>query len=340
MTARSIPPAENERSARDEPGDVPAQAKPVEVDPEAAGAPAGGESEADENAAGVNKNEADEDAAEGSDAAGADENPAGQGEPSAGEAVEDQPAVEEPGDGVADNGGSPRPRRLTAATGIMALLLALLGFTFVVQVRSVAVDPTLAAARQEDLVRILTDLDAHEDRLRQDIAELEETRSRLTTAGESQQEALAEAARRADELGILAGTLPAAGPGLTVEIRAGIQALTAATLLDAVQEMRGAGAEAIQITDGSGGEVRVVASTYFLDHERGVVVDGVLLRSPYTVTVIGEPETVAPALRIPGGVVEKVHGAGGTVAVHEEPAGVEVTVVREPAPLQYARPVS
>jgi uncharacterized protein YlxW (UPF0749 family) len=256
-------------------------------------------------------------------------------EPEAEEPEAEEPEAEEPG------GAGKRPRRrLTAASAVVALLLALLGFTFVVQVRSVATDPTMAAARQEDLVRILADLDAHEERLRQEIAELEVTRDRLMTAGQSQQEALAEAARRADELGILSGTLPATGPGLRVEIRAGLEPVTAAMLLDAVQEMRGAGAEAIQITDGAGGEVRVVASTYFIDHERGVIIDGELLRSPYTITVIGEPQTIRPALTIPGGVVEKVHAGGGTVTMHEEPDRVEVAVVREPAALQYARPVS
>src|SRR5690554_4268669 len=56
-------------------------------------------------------------------------------------------------------------RRVTPANVVVALLLALLGFTLVVQVKSVSTDPTLAAARQEDLVRILSDLDAREERL-------------------------------------------------------------------------------------------------------------------------------------------------------------------------------
>src|SRR5690625_4199222 len=119
---------------------------------------------------------------------------------------------------VPDGSGAGRRRRLTPATAMVALLLLLLGFTMVWQMRSVATDPTLSSARQEDLVRILADLDAHEFRLRQDIAELDETLRRLTTAGQSQEEALAEAARRADELGILAGTLPVAGPGVEVVI--------------------------------------------------------------------------------------------------------------------------
>ena len=43
--------------------------------------------------------------------------------------------------------------------GVIAVLVALLGFTLVVQFRSNA-DAELATARQEDLVRILSDLEA------------------------------------------------------------------------------------------------------------------------------------------------------------------------------------
>jgi uncharacterized protein YlxW (UPF0749 family) len=236
-------------------------------------------------------------------------------------------------------------RRFGATRAVVVLLLALLGFSLAVQVRSVADDPTLAALGQEDLVRILANLDAHEERLREEIADLEDTQRRLTTAGESQQEALAEAERRADELGILAGTLPAKGPGLIVRLAGPPEAVSAARLLDAVQELRGAGAEAMQIEggqpdSGGGAVVRVVASTYFVDADQGIIVDAVTLRGPYLITVIGEPLTLAPALNIPGGVVPTVEQGGGTVTVQEEPGGVEVSALRTPSALQYARPAS
>jgi uncharacterized protein YlxW (UPF0749 family) len=267
-------------------------------------------------------------------------------QPAEEEPAEEEPADEEPAaadDEPAEDAGEPagRPRRLSGTSLLVAGLLALLGFTFAIQVRSVAEDPTVAALDEEDLVRILANLDAHEERLQQEIGELQDTQRRLTTAGESQQEALAEAARRADELGILAGTLPAVGPGVVVTLRGGPAGISAATLLDAVQELRSAGAEAMQIDGAGGGSVRVVASSYLLDGEDGVVVvDGTPLRSPYTITAIGEAETLAPALRIPGGVVASVEEDGGTVTVQEEPAGVDVSTVREPAAPQYARPDS
>ncbi|MPZ27699.1 MAG: DUF881 domain-containing protein [Micromonosporaceae bacterium] len=262
-------------------------------------------------------------------------------EPSAEPAPE--PEVEAPAVEAEVEAAAPEPagrRRVGGTRLVVALLLGLLGFTFAIQVRSVADDPTVAALGEEDLVRILANLDAHEERLQQDIRELQETSQRLRTTGESQQEALAEAARRADELGILAGTLPAEGPGVTVTLRGAGGAVTADTLLDAVQELRGAGGEAIQVQGADRAPVRVVASSYFVDGPDGIVVDGRTLRGPYTLVVIGEPETLTPALHIPGGVVESVQQDGGTVTVHEEPGGVEVSAVRQPEALQHARPDS
>jgi uncharacterized protein YlxW (UPF0749 family) len=267
-----------------------------------------------------------------------EEEPAPDGEP----ALEGEPVDAEPASEAAlAPDARPAGRRPGGGTRlVVALLLGLLGFTFAIQVRSVAEDPTVAALGEEDLVRILANLDALEQRLRDDIEELQDTRRRLTTAGQSQQEALAEAERRADELGILAGTLPAEGPGVRVVVHGGPQVVTASTLLDAVQELRGAGAEAIQIEGAGGSPIRVVAATYFLDGPNGVLVDGQQLRSPYTLIAIGAAQTLTPALHIPGGVVESVQQDGGTVTVHEEPGGVQVLAVRQPQTLRYARPDS
>ncbi len=97
---------------------------------------------------------------------------------------------------------------------MIALLVGLLAFALVVQIKSNTGDSQLASARQDDLVRILSDLNAREQRLRAEISELEQTRTQLASGAQGREAALAEARRRADELGILAGTLPAKGEGL------------------------------------------------------------------------------------------------------------------------------
>ncbi|WFE35734.1 DUF881 domain-containing protein [Micromonospora sp. WMMD975] len=231
-------------------------------------------------------------------------------------------------------------RRLTSAGAMIAVLLALLGFTLVVQLKTTSTDPTLAATREEDLVRISSDLDARERRLRQDIEALEESQRQLRSGEQGRQAALEEATRRADELGILAGTLPAVGPGLEVRFSGPDKAMSSTRILDAVQELRGAGAEAMQIQGADGTAVRIIASTYFVEASGGgLLVDGRRLGGPYSLLVIGDPATMRTALNIPGGVVSAVREAGGNVT-SEDREVVEVSQLHAPIKLDHARPVS
>ncbi|MFV2100829.1 DUF881 domain-containing protein [Micromonospora sp. LOL_024] len=232
-------------------------------------------------------------------------------------------------------------RRFSSAAVMIAVLLVLLGFTLAVQLKTTSTDSSLAAARQEDLVRILYDLEAREFRLRQDIAALEESQRQLRSGEQGRQAALEEATRRADELGILAGSLPARGPGLAVRFQAGAAKPTSAVrVLDAVQELRGAGAEAMQISGGDRATVRIVASTYFLNGENGsLIVDGRRLTGPFVITVIGDASTMRTALNIPGGVVAQVAGDGGNVIVEDREVA-EVSALHVPRPLEHARPVA
>jgi uncharacterized protein YlxW (UPF0749 family) len=227
-------------------------------------------------------------------------------------------------------------RRMTSAGTLIALLLALFGFTLVVQLRSNDGDQGLATARQEDLVRILSDLDASDSRLQSQINALEQSQRQLSSGVAGRQAALAEAQKRADELGLLAGTLPGRGPGLVITL----DRVKASAILNAVQELRGAGGEVLQLTGSNGLSVRIVASSYFVDAEGGgIIADSAKLAAPYTLSVIGQPQTMQTALQIPGGVVASVNSGGGSVTL-EQRSTVEVTAVRKATTLQYAKPAS
>src|SRR5206468_12312488 len=113
---------------------------------------------------------------------------------------EEEPGGEyEPDTGVIHAPG--RARRMSVAGAIIGLLLGLLGFALVVQLRSNASDPELATARPEDLVRILSDLEARQDRLRQEISQLQDSQRQLASGVQGREAALQEARRRADDLG-------------------------------------------------------------------------------------------------------------------------------------------
>jgi uncharacterized protein YlxW (UPF0749 family) len=230
-----------------------------------------------------------------------------------------------------------RRKRVSAAGMVIGLLLGLLGFAFVAQIDSKS-DQQLSSARPEDLVRILSDLDSRKDRLQQEITTLEGTQQQLALGTEGRQAALNAATKRAADLGILAGTVPAMGPGITVTFKPGNQGLKASLILDAIEELRDAGAEAMQIQGNDGMAVRIVASTSFIDGTGGMVVDGRQLTGSYLVTVIGEPSTMQTALNIPDGVVDTVHAAGGNVSV-TQPGTVRVTALHQAASPRYAHPV-
>ncbi len=199
--------------------------------------------------------------------------------------------------------------RATRSQAAVALLCGLLGFALVTQVRSTEQTQGLSAARQEDLIGILNDLTARSERLRAELADLQASQQRLATGSDQQAAALEEAQRRVQTLGILAGTVPAQGPGIVLTIQDPKGKVPADVLLDALEELRDAGAEAIQI-----GPVRVVASTYLLGDASGVSVDGVPVAAPYRFLVIGDPRTLSAALAIPGGVVDTVAAQGGGAA--------------------------
>ena len=86
--------------------------------------------------------------------------------------------------------------------------------------------------------------------------------------------------------------------------------MTAGILLDAIQELRGAGAEAIQV-DG----VRIVVSSYVDGDPGELVVDGVPISAPYDIRVIGPSDDLDVALNVSGGVVADVARFGGTTRV-------------------------
>jgi uncharacterized protein YlxW (UPF0749 family) len=248
------------------------------------------------------------------------------------------------GSGSGDGAGNGAPRwwaqRLPTRSGaLIGVLLALLGFALAVQLKGNDQDQELAGARQEDLVRILDDLDSRKERLQREISSLNVQKQQISSGEQGRQAALNEARQRADELGILAGTLAAQGPGLSVRFAAGKDAIPAGVVLDAVEELRGAGAEAMQISGSSGGSVRIVASTSFVDSGAGLLVDSKRLTGPYTVLVIGDPSTMQAALNIPGGVVDTVRRAGGRVEVGE-PRVVRVSQLRPVSTPRFARPVS
>lgn len=226
-----------------------------------------------------------------------------------------------------------RPRSRGQITA--AFLLAVVGFASVVQVQSQERNNDYEGMREEDLVQLLNSLAGASQRAENEIAQLEQTRSSLRSDTDSRQAALTQARDRASVLGILAGTLPAVGPGVVVKVKDPELKVGIDQMLNGIEELRDAGAEAIEINN----TVRVVAQTSLEDGEGGIVVDDTLLEPPYTLEVIGDSHTLSQALNFTGGFVDDIEGEpiNGQVEIAQR-QDVEVEALAEPRQPEYAEP--
>jgi uncharacterized protein YlxW (UPF0749 family) len=225
--------------------------------------------------------------------------------------------------------GGRRDRKAAATIGVLTLLL---GFAFAVQVRNTGTDEALVSAREQDLVVLLDNQTAAEDRLRQEIADQQAVLDQLGNTDNQAAAALEDARERAEALDVLNGSIAATGPGLELTIRDPEGRVEPATVLNAVQELRGAGAETMQVDD-----VRVGVSTAVTGDAGAIEVDGRPVTAPYTFLVIGSPQDLETAMSIPGGVIAKVRQRGGTVSIVQSEE-VLVDALRPLDAPEYARP--
>ena len=224
-------------------------------------------------------------------------------------------------------------RKPSRAQAVVAVLLAVVGFSAVTQVRANEVDDTYAGLREQDLIDVLNGLAGTTQRAETEISRLETTRQDLQSSTDSRQAALAEAQGRSDTLAILAGLVPVTGPGIRITVREMTGEVDTGSMLDTIEELRTAGAEAIQIN----GEVRLIAQSSFEDATGGLTVDDTLLTGPFVIDVIGEPHTLAGSLSFPRGPTDQLRDDGAEVEV-EELASLDIESVREPVQPQFADP--
>jgi uncharacterized protein YlxW (UPF0749 family) len=295
-------------------------------DPKSEGAPRGSESsEPGESAANAEETTAQQQEEHADDAAehGRHELPAHQPRPEIGEL---QPA-----------GFVGMLRRGRTIFGTLAVMLCLLlGVAIATQVHQTNSGDSLDTARPADLLVLLDSLHQREATLSTEVAELQRTLSALQASGSNDQAAIQNAQARLGALSILIGTVGATGPGVIVQIEDPGPGVAPEAMLDVINELRAAGAEAIQIGDGRQ-VVRAVVDTWIVGTPGALTVDGKTLMPPYSVLAIGDPPTLAAAMNIPGGAVDSVKRVGGTMSVQQLDK-VDITALRQPKPRQYAQP--
>jgi len=207
---------------------------------------------------------------------------------------------------------------------VVAVLLAVVGFGAVTQVRSNDRDSTYAGYREQDLIDVLNGLAGTSQRAQSELSRLQQTRSRLLSDTEQRQAALAQAQSQVDTLKVLSGEVPVTGPGIRITITESTGQVNVDSFLDLVEELRSAGAEAISVN----GRARLVAQSSFDQGADGLHVDDQLLVPPYTIEAIGDPATLAGAVTFARGPEYEFAQDGAQVKVSRVSA-LDITAVHK-----------
>ncbi|MDQ1499555.1 MAG: hypothetical protein QOD57_1025 [Actinomycetota bacterium] len=234
--------------------------------------------------------------------------------------------------GEGGSGGAPRP---LAAKALVALSVGVVGFFVAAQLGTTRRSPEhLAAESESDLTRIFASLNEESAALRDEISQLRLELAALQSSAERDQLARDAAERQLSDLQILAGVVPARGPGVAVHITDPKGAFEFQLLLDLVQELRDAGAEAIAVNGR-----RVGGTTAFSRQHDAVTVDGQEVQQPYDVLAIGDPATLEVGLRIPGGAVDTLDALDGTKVGVERRSDLRVPALDHPPAFKAAHPL-
>lgn len=223
-----------------------------------------------------------------------------------------------------------RPSRRQIVAG---LLLAVLGFAAVTQVRVAGTDETYSGLREQELIDLLNAFSGTRQRTEAEIERLEEVAAGLRDERTQRQTALEQAQTEVDTLNILAGLVPVTGPGVRITITEEEGRIRLGSLLDTIQELRTVGAEAIAVN----GTVRVIAQTSFEETDGGFTIDGERVEAPYVIDAIGEPGALRGAISFALGPRKQVEDDGGAIEVRELSA-VDIEVVTRRDEPRYSLP--
>lgn len=210
---------------------------------------------------------------------------------------------------------------------LIALIGVLLGVGIVVQVQHTQQDQ-YSALRQDDLVRLLDEVTQRNEELTDQRSQLRRDLAALTSGSGDRRLAEDYATLQA----ILAGTVPVEGPGVVVTVEDEQNAVDAQRMVHMLEEIRNAGAEGISVN----GE-RLTTTSAFVDTSAGLTVNGEPISPPYEWRAIGDPQTLAVALDIPGGALASMRNVGAHVSMEQRDL-VQITAVREAEKPQYAEP--
>lgn len=218
-----------------------------------------------------------------------------------------------------------------AAFILIFLMSIVIGFSYMAQTHSR--ETSYESLSEDELVRLLDETNSQISKLtlqKESLAfQLESIRNSVNK--QSEIERLAK--EKAQVSGIASGRLAAYGPGIVATISQGnSKNIDAATMYTLINELRNAGAEAIEL-----GTVRAVTSTYVVDTVDGIECDGTKISFPVTVKAIGDASALQNALQISGGVGSRLRVQFGATLNVSSSDNVEINSTHETGEYRYAK---
>lgn len=137
----------------------------------------------------------------------------------------------------------------------------------------------------------------------QENSKLEEEISLLQTKFEEYQEILAGKNPNAIQESLvtykkISGLVPVLSEGVEVQIKGSIKA---EQLLDIINTLKSAGSKALSINNN-----RLVFSSYIIQNDKEIKIDGKSIYFPYVILAVGEPDVLAESLTRKAGIAEKI----------------------------------
>jgi uncharacterized protein YlxW (UPF0749 family) len=180
----------------------------------------------------------------------------------------------------------------------MTVVAAILGLLVVAQLRSQAADPGLSALSAQELTLVIANVNTRNEQLRAEVASLERQLTALTAARARGDSALGQLRSDLVALEAWGGLSAVIGPGVSIRVSGEIGG---EGIEDLLNELRNAGAEAIDVED-----VRVVPGTVVYGEPGALSIENTPLLDAFEVRAIGSPQILTGTLTRAGGVIAQL----------------------------------
>lgn len=180
----------------------------------------------------------------------------------------------------------------------IAAVAFVLGLLVIVQLRTQASGAAFAGLSSQDLTVLVANLNARNDQLRREVANLD--RELATLTGNTQRGEASIDELRADlrRVRLYAGVDAAMGPGVLIVARGPIDG---SAVEDLINELRNAGAEAIGIEG-----TRIVPGVVVGGGPGAVTLADALVDDPFEIVAIGPPDKLTGSLTRSGGIIAQL----------------------------------